>query len=111
LAAADCSMSCSMDSPPSAAATSSSSAADSALREVVCTGLATGIGAAGAGTAAAGIAGVGTADDGPAGGGGADVLNIKAVMSALVFMKHPSEITGTAAAAARPAVRRAALGH
>ena len=47
----------------------------------------------------------------PASAGGADLLNIKAVMSALVFMKHPSEITGTAAVASRPAVRRAALGH
>lgn len=47
----------------------------------------------------------------PASTSGADLLNIKAVMSALVFMKHPSEITGAATVAPHPAARRAALGH
>ncbi len=48
----------------------------------------------------------------PAGNSGADLLNIKAVMSALVFMKHPSEITGAAAAAAtRTAPRRTTVGY
>ena len=47
----------------------------------------------------------------PASANGTDLLNIKAVMSALVFMKHPSEITGAAAAATRTAPRRTAVGY